>query len=31
MSEQYSNLKPSYIQGILSTYKETPHRYTAKD
>lgn len=26
MSEQYSNLEPKYIQGILSTYKETPHK-----
>lgn len=31
MSEQYSNLEPKYIQGILSTYKETPHKYTAID
>lgn len=24
MSEQYSNLAPKYIQGILSTYKGNP-------
>lgn len=24
MSEQYSNLEPKYIQGILSTYKGNP-------